>query len=88
MFLLANARKLKPLLRPSITNLKKMLHYLKKDILNLDPIQSAIALATGAGCVSPWKSMCVSERLWAFPQIDLGAHVSALKSISLHSPPV
>ena len=41
------------------------------------------APATGTAFVSPWKSICVNGRMWVFPQIDLGAHVSASKSPSL-----
>lgn len=61
-----------------------ILHYLIKGIISLSATQSKITLATRTGCVSPWKWICVNERMWAFLQIDLWAH--ALKSVSL--PPI
>lgn len=58
------------------------------DVKSLEAAECDIALATGAGCVSLWKCMYVNARMWAFPQIDFRAHVSASKSASLPSTPL
>lgn len=52
---------------------KNTLHLLKKGVKSLDATWTQRDLATGTGCVSPWKCICVNERMWAFPQIDLWA---------------